>query len=448
MKTLLVAPPVVRHTERMPPYGVLALWWYVREQYDVDFLDGTHLDEDEIVRRAGGYDVVGISSTFTATVHRAVAVGQSLRQRHPEMRLIAGGAHATFDPELFLDHGFDFVVLHEGEQTLFELLALLASTGEQDAGAVQGLAFRRDSEVVTTEPRPLIKDLDSLPMPDLSGLDLDAYRMASGERMFLMETSRGCCHHCSFCYTPSMWKRWRSKSAGRVVEEYRYFQQQGLEYLLLTDDNVAVSPRRIREITDALTDLPARIPWEAPVCQDTVAANTDLPARLKAAGCETIQSAIDSASQKVLDYYGKPTSRPIMEQAFRAMREAGVVANTQVIVGAPVESARDIWSSLSFGRRWADVLTISTLEPRPGTRFWEDTFRDRFDQFGRGVSLLHPHPRMVEAMVIVHYLLFYTHPVTLARALWGSDAQKRQLRWHMLMYSSTMLEKLRSHLLP
>ena len=36
---------------------------------------------------------------------------------------MAGGAHATFDPELFLDSGFDYVVLHEGEVTLDALLA-------------------------------------------------------------------------------------------------------------------------------------------------------------------------------------------------------------------------------------------------------------------------------------------------------------------------------------
>ncbi len=443
MRVLLVAPPVVRHTEHMPPYGVLALWWYVRRNFEVDFLDATHMEERDIVERAvQGYDVVGISGQFTATVHRAIAVAQQLKRREPGLTLVAGGAHATFDCEHFLRAGFDFVVRHEGELTLNELLERLQA-GEQDFSQVQGLAFLRDDQLVTTDPRPLIEDLDSLPFPDLSELDLDRYRMASGERMFLLESSRGCCHKCKFCYTPAMWKRWRAKSAQRVAQEFAYYDQQGLEYLLVTDDNIAVNLRRIRELSEALTADPVEVPWEAAACQNSLARSPEIPRLLRAAGCETIQSAIDSGSQKVLDYYGKPTSRELMAKAFTAIREAGVVVNTQVIVGAPVESLRDAWSSLSFGRRWADVLTISTLEPRPGTSFWSEDFRDRFQEFGRGNSLLHPHPRAIEAVVIAHYLMFYLHPVTLRRALRGSGAQQRQLRWHMKMYSSTMVEKLR-----
>jgi hypothetical protein len=161
-----------------------------------------------------------------------------------------------------------------------------------------------------------------------------------------------------------------------------------------------------------------------------------------AAGCEAVQSAIDSAEQKVLDYYGKPSSPQLMEAAFSAIRDAGLVVNTQVIVGAPVETLGDIWRSLRFGRRWADVFTISTLEPRPGTAFWEQAGRDVFEDFGKGVSLLHPHPRLVEASVIANYLLFYLHPRTLWGAAFGPPGLRRQLRWHMLMYSTTMLQKL------
>ena len=451
MRVLLIAPPAVRHTERMPPYGTLALYWHLKQRLpSVEFLDATHLEEQEIVDHAltGGFDVVGISAPFTATVHRVLAVGQELRRRAPAATLVAGGAHATFDHEAFFHSGFDFVVRHEGELTMEELLSHLESPAEGGLAGIKGIAYMEGGgEPRLTEDRPLIKDLDTLAMPDLTGLDLDAYRMASGERMFLMETSRGCCNSCKFCYTPNMWRRWRCKSAARVAREYRYYMDVGIEYLLLTDDNLAVSPRRVRAITDELTALPRRIPWEAPMCQDTVAANPDLPARLRAAGCETIQSAIDSASEQVLAYYGKPTSREIMDRAFKAIREAGVVINTQVIVGAPVESLAEVWSSLSFGRKWADVLTISTLEPRPGTAFWKDAQRDQFQDFGKGVSLLHPNPRAVEAMVIAQYLLFCLHPVTVGRAFFGSGAQQRQLRWHMLMYANTALRKLRE-LLP
>ena len=437
----------------MPPYGTLALYWHLKARMDgVDFLDGTHLEEEQIVARAldgDGYDVVGISAPFTATVHRVLKVGDELRRRAPSTTLVAGGAHATFDHDAFFQHGFDFVARREGELTLEELLAYLRGPrqGGADLAAIQGLVYLERGAPRLTADRPLLEDLDTLAMPDLEGLDLDAYRMASGERMFLLETSRGCCNSCKFCYTPNMWRRWRAKSPSRVAEEYSYYQAQGIEYLLLTDDNFAVSPRRVRTITDALTALPERIPWEAPMCQDTVAKSPDLPARLRAAGCETIQSAIDSASEEVLAYYGKPTSRKIMNEAFTAMREAGVVVNTQVIVGAPVESLAQVWSSLNFGRKWADVLTISTLEPRPGTAFWQDAEPDQFQDFGKGISLLHPHPRAVEAMVIAQYLLFYLHPVTVARAFFGSGAQQRQLRWHMLMYANTALRKLRE-LLP
>jgi hypothetical protein len=60
------------------------------------------------------------------------------------------------------------IVLHEGERTLAELADLGVVSGERLA-AVQGIVYREGTEVLVTAPRPVVQDLDMLPLPGRCG---------------------------------------------------------------------------------------------------------------------------------------------------------------------------------------------------------------------------------------------------------------------------------------
>ncbi|GLS20330.1 hypothetical protein GCM10007874_33470 [Labrys miyagiensis] len=57
----------------------------------------------------------------------------------------------------------DSVVRYEGEETLIELVDKLRAG--QDWRDIDGIAYMRDAEVMATQARALVPDLDALPFP-------------------------------------------------------------------------------------------------------------------------------------------------------------------------------------------------------------------------------------------------------------------------------------------
>ncbi len=83
---------------------------------------------------------------------------------------------------------------------------------------------------------------------------------------------------------------------------------------------------------------------------------------------------IESASQKVLDYYNKQTNPQQAMVAVRNARKAGVdVIVGSFIVGAPLETRREIKQTLQFAEELkVDVPQFNVLSAFAGTDIWEE----------------------------------------------------------------------------
>src|ERR1700759_1314481 len=91
-------------------------------------------------------------------------------------KVIVSSSDSTDRYAEYLNEGADFVVIGEGEQTLLELVDVLKNDG--DYSAIQGLAFFKDYHLVKTTSRPVLKDLDSLPLPAWDLIDIEPYRQS------------------------------------------------------------------------------------------------------------------------------------------------------------------------------------------------------------------------------------------------------------------------------
>jgi len=75
----------------------------------------------------------------------------------------------------YLAEGADFVIIGEAEHTLLELTTHI----EDDLNnydAINGLAYIKNGAITKTTGRPVLKDLDSLPLPAWDLIDIDSYR--------------------------------------------------------------------------------------------------------------------------------------------------------------------------------------------------------------------------------------------------------------------------------
>lgn len=153
------------------------------------------------LRRLGGMEcnVFGISS-ICSNFPIALLLAREIKRKWPQARIVIGGPQSSAVPEETLQAfpWIDVVAVGEGEATLLDLMR--SDWTKESLEKVPGVAFLDGNRPHRTASRPLIDDLDELPIPDFSLVPLKDYlRISPGTA--LIEAGRGCPFLCSFCST-------------------------------------------------------------------------------------------------------------------------------------------------------------------------------------------------------------------------------------------------------
>jgi radical SAM superfamily enzyme YgiQ (UPF0313 family) len=323
----------------------------------VDEVAGQNVDD-----AAASYspDVAGISC-MTMYAPRAYEIADMLREKY-EMPVVMGGAHPTAMPEEALQHA-DCVVRGEAESAFVEVL---------NSGRIKG--------VVEAQP---VMDLDSLPLPARSKLDLDFYCGAGEElaglsiRTLGLITSRGCPFHCDFCVNSRRTSPLRFHSPERVIEEIRYiaayYPIQGIAFY---DELMASDVERFRRICEKLIQTGLnRYQWECQAHPRII--RPDLLQLMKRAGCVQVAVGFESGSQTLLDRIHKNSNVESNLDAAKRVHEAGLRLRGCFIFGTPGETPEDLRKTEDFIRgAQVDFTSIHFLTPYPGSALYEQ-FRER-----------------------------------------------------------------------
>ena len=189
-----------------PPLAFASLAAAVRtalRDLDVRILDAPAL---EMGWRSLELEIARLRPTWIGLGEEAVSCVEGMRlaalARRVGARVIAGGCFfGNVAPEALRTGLIDVVVHGEGEETLVELVAALREGGAAALRQVQGISFLDGEEVVRTEPRELLRDLDRLPFPAYDLLPVERYGRTSRHHPALaaIEAGRGCPHSCEFC---------------------------------------------------------------------------------------------------------------------------------------------------------------------------------------------------------------------------------------------------------
>ena len=118
-------------------------------------------------------------------------------------KVIMVGPHASALPEetLLAAKGMvDAICIGEYDFTVRDVI--LAG---DDLSSVKGICYMDNGVPRTTEPRPLIQDLDTLPFPAWHHLDLMKYFDGGKLHPYIdIFSGRGCPHTCMFCLWPQV----------------------------------------------------------------------------------------------------------------------------------------------------------------------------------------------------------------------------------------------------
>jgi anaerobic magnesium-protoporphyrin IX monomethyl ester cyclase len=368
-----------------PPLGVLYLATILQsEGVEVSILDqaakGFSTEETVKWSMKENPDILGFS-VLAGSTQTATSIADEVKKENPRITTVFGGYNVTFNAERILKKypSIDIVVRGEAEYTVIELAKRLERRNELKD--VLGITFRKKQNtpsVISTRDRPLIERLDSLLFPDRKLLDADyglniAGASVATKKFTSIISSRGCPYRCRFCACQRMARNvWRPRSVENLLEEIRFLVSQGYEQFMFVDDNFTTSPKRVARFCQEVRKEKLEIEW---IFEGRVDLSSyDLLRETVKAGARIVLFGIESANQKVLDYYDKRITPEQSRQAVENARKAGVdVVSGAFIVGAPNETMQEIENTLRFAQQLElDIPLLNVLTAYPGTDLWTE----------------------------------------------------------------------------
>ena len=143
--------------------------------FDLLDIDGHRHSDQEVENfiQKKKYDVICMGCIVTG--YKIVkALADLVKKHHPQAIIIAGNSVATTIVDTLLTKTkVDIAVISEGDETIVELLNTLSKSGSLEQ--VRGICFVNDGQVVLTPPRPMIKDISTLPFIDFGIFDVETY---------------------------------------------------------------------------------------------------------------------------------------------------------------------------------------------------------------------------------------------------------------------------------
>ena len=320
--------------------------------------------------------VVGITAV-TMTFDNAINVIKDIRRIDPEVLTVMGGPHVTFCAQDTLQQypELDVIVLGEGETTIVEL-AQAANRGHR-WDDINGIAFRKNSDIYRTAARELVQDLDTLPAPARHLLALGRYRALG--MPISMTTSRGCPFKCIFCVGRKMvGARVRYRNPVEVADELEYLSTLNFNQINIADDLFTANKNHCLAVCDEIIKRGLTIKWTSFARVDTV--SEELLKRMRAAGCTAVSFGIESANSDILKTIKKGITLQQVVEAVDACNRAGVIPHASFILGLPGETPATIKETMDFGERLKSVglsYGFHLLAPFPGT-----AVREQSDDYG------------------------------------------------------------------
>lgn len=318
-------------------------------------------------------DFVGI--TFTSGLCKeAGELANQIKIFNSSIKTIAGGAHASIFPaEAIEKYNFDFAIFGEGEITLLELVS-----SEKDLSAIRGLAYKNsENKVIINQPRELISDLDSLPYPAYYLYNAKNYHSpkvtSKKSPVAAIETSRGCPYGCVFCSKHIFQRRFRPKSAKRVVDEIEILLNLGYKEIHIWDDCFSADLNHPKKICDEILRRKLKFYWNVYNGIRVDRVDEELLMKLKEAGCYRISFGIESGDQGILDRAKKGVTIEQIKKAVKIAKKVKIEALGFFMIGLPGETPRTIQKTIDLAIELdLDLIKIGIATPLPGTEFFDE----------------------------------------------------------------------------
>jgi anaerobic magnesium-protoporphyrin IX monomethyl ester cyclase len=342
---------------------------------------------EEIARGIAGAELLAVScmTGYSETAKKVIA---RVRQLAPETYIMWGGIHPIIYPESAIEADVDAICTGEGEFAFAQWLDLY--TRGADFTKVQNFWFRqKDGTIVRNGFLPLMSaaELETMPFQKYAGEEWIYSPDHHGFRRIVLSDylqnnglayqaiwSIGCPLHCTFCgntvfiKNDPKYKRIRHTSPEYIVNEVKAAMQvhPHINTVLFHDDSFMAIP------LPELTEFAKR--WRAEIglnfCVYGVIPSYVQEDKLEVltwAGMNRVRMGVQSGSQRILDFYRRPTPIARVERAAADLAKFSkyhINPAYDIICDNPIETRQDVVDTLELVYRLARPFTLNLFSLR------------------------------------------------------------------------------------
>ncbi|HKY06942.1 MAG TPA: radical SAM protein [Candidatus Binatia bacterium] len=410
MKLLFITPPMGnwapwgdRHLAVNSLHSQVAAFIREKKVAEVAVLDCRALgldDEamvDEVKRRRP--DVVFFGAMIAAAggaaqLNRFHAAMKRIKDAAPQTITVGGGLMYTAIPQKIMAENpqLDFAIVGvfgDNEYPLWELLEELQKPAPKFAD-IRGLTWRRGDEIVLNAPRPVIDNLDALPMPAYDLFPMDKYYGYSVIPNYNEAvTSRGCEGACHFCYewwlvdqrNPRDFSSHRTRGGRAVAEEMELLNKKyGVKALTFMDDDFNSDRQKMVDLVEALEEKKLDISWFCLSRAQNLIRDADLVPRLRKVGLYQVLVGIDGGTDEEIAEARKGNMKvgvKELKELFQFLRQNDISTISTYLNGFwEDDEAKVRQRAKAVDEIDPDIVMIQVLNPIPGSPIYKKAVKE------------------------------------------------------------------------
>ena len=269
--------------------------------------------------------------------------------------IVLGGYWPTLNSHKILEifPQVDACVRGEGEYTFYELVKAIRL--KKDFKRILGLSYRNGADIIENENRPLVSNLDDLPLP---ARDYTA-RVISMNSAPAIYTGKGCHGECSFCSIKAFYKhcsgqKIRKRSPKNVVTEMEILIENfELPYFTIVDDNFIMPGKKgaeyIEEFKQEIENRKLNLNFDLMCRVDLI--DEELFRKLKSVGLKRVFLGVESGHENGLKRFNKKITVEKSLKAIATLQNLGLEFTVALILADPWTNYEEFETNLNFMRK-------------------------------------------------------------------------------------------------